>query len=160
MGTAEPLPSPASSTAPSTQRPAVHVYAGDALAQRIASLGWEVVRVDAAGAEAARTRQQVVVTEEASSQDDARLAAIVAGAVAEQAAAQLAVLRTETRKTAHDGKNVIGVLWMHLSALERAAAQASGDGPPPGVKEIIGEIKDETRAIVALLDQLGALARR
>jgi hypothetical protein len=130
----------------------VHVNGGDQLASRIAAMGWGVVRIDTAGADAAHARGAVVVSEEASAWDDARLAA----AVAEQTHTQFDALRAESRKAAHDGKNIVGLLWMHLAALERAVAK----GDAAEIKESVEQVKEETRAMVRLLDTVSALARR
>lgn len=139
-------------------RPAVHVHGGDELAARVVTLGWEVVRVDAAAAESARAKGLALIDDEASSWSDNRLATALGEAVARQSAAQLSALRTDAKKTAHDARNSVGLIWLHLAALERATANAP-NGPTPQVAEAVEQIKEETRAIVALIDRLSAAAR-
>jgi hypothetical protein len=137
-------------TPPTAARPAVHVHGGDALADRVAKLGWDVVRVDATAAESARTKGLALVADHAASLSDDKLAAAVSEAVVKQSVAQLSALRADAKKVTHDARNSVGLIWLHLAALERAAT----GGPSPQVAEAIEQIKEETRSIVALLDRL------
>lgn len=139
-------------------RPAVYVHGGDALAARVAKMGWDVVRVDAAAAESARSKGLAVVADEASTKSDDQLAAAVSEAVVQQSVAQLSALRADAKKATHDARNSVGLIWLHLAALERATGNATS-GPSTEVKDAVEQIKEETLAIVALLDRLNAAAR-
>lgn len=65
-------------------------------------------------------------------------------------------LKALARSTAHDAKNSVGLIWLHLASLERTHA----DAPNPDVKEAIDGLKEETRQIVRLLEGLSDQAKR
>ena len=68
----------------------------------------------------------------------------------------LAALKALARSTAHDAKNSIGLIWLHLASLERKHAGATD----PDTKEAIDGLKEETRQIVRLLETLSDQAKR
>jgi len=133
-------------------KPTVVVCGSESLVTRIGALGWDVTVADDAGAAAARAAGAAVIDGTAADLDDGRLAAHVAGTVASALAGQLVAFRALAKKSVHDARNSVALLWMNLSALERAATATPPDGP--AVDELVKEIKAETREVVSLLDRL------
>jgi hypothetical protein len=68
----------------------------------------------------------------------------------------LTAMKGAVRTTAHDAKNAIGLMWLHLASLERRLAA----NPDAEAQEAIDGLKDETRAIVRLLESLAETARK
>ncbi|MBY0307363.1 MAG: hypothetical protein K2Q09_01345 [Phycisphaerales bacterium] len=68
----------------------------------------------------------------------------------------LAVFKGNVRTAVHDAKNTVGLMWIHLAALERRL----GATPDPEAKEAVDALKEETRQIVRLLEALSEQARR
>lgn len=68
----------------------------------------------------------------------------------------LAAMRATARTTSHDAKNAIGIIWLHLSMLDRKSDAAAN----PDVREAIEGVKEETRQLVRLMDELSEQAKR
>ena len=71
-------------------------------------------------------------------------------------AEELAALRAAARAASHDAKNAIGIVWLHLAMLDRKLNESA----TPETREALDGVKEETRQLVRMMDELSAQARR